>query len=526
MSTQAELSKAALMLINKEPITKVSLIAKEQIDNQSIVIANSKFDEENFKQLLSNTSWPLAKAKDLYKTYGDRISQQEKAHLMQVDKMQRSILTEIIPAIKSINSLSGRSLGYTYAHIIDEKEIEYDTEDNVDIVDILTDATYKVYALANGHIFNGTIDSNNVIEFKNTFKAKELILEIDKQNTKPFNQINIKTERIEKIIIGTSTDGIEFRYSTYKQKAIYSSSISLEEKTDRFIRIIFIQKDIIPMEAGKFVHRIKLNEISIGMKAQKELLSFSTPEYIINKTCSYVGLQDKVIGKGVIKYEASINGREFTDISDVNIAINEFFENKLIALDNTTILEPELIATNEIMIFDATRMWTEDSIGMYGWFKFNDDVTLETGTNKIIINGIIQSGTILIVKGIHKIHIINDNFINYFNEKQINKIVYNDNIMTGTDFLGGTHSVTDAMYPYNTKYLVELNGIKLGKLIEDTVLQKADEGYKIGANDTKAYNLAFRSTIGTLNTIKIKGTINNVGQIEPTTIKNIFVNII
>ena len=86
--------------------------------------------------------------------------------------------------------------------------------------------------------------------------------------------------------------------------------------------------------------------------------------------------------------------------------------------------------------------------------------------------------------------------------------------------------MTDALYPNNTKYIVELNGIALGKLTTDKILLKGETGYQILSTDNTKYNVAFRSTIGTLNTIKIKGTIDNAGQIEPTVIQNIFVNII
>lgn len=86
--------------------------------------------------------------------------------------------------------------------------------------------------------------------------------------------------------------------------------------------------------------------------------------------------------------------------------------------------------------------------------------------------------------------------------------------------------MTDALYPNNTKYIVELNGIALGKLTTDKILLKGETGYQILSTDNTKYNVAFRSTIGTLNTIKIKGVIDNAGQIEPTVIQNIFVNII
>lgn len=525
MISQTNIAKASSLLISGTNITKTNIL-DELPNNNSIAIADNKFTEANFEALLTNVAWPLAAAKDLYSVYGDKINAQEVKHLLQVDYMQREILTELIPAIKSINSISAQSLGYTYAHIVDKKEIEYEKEGYVNIVDVLSDAVYKAYALANGHVFNATIDSNNTVEFKNTFKAKELILEVDKQNSKPFNQINIKTGKIEKIIIGTSKDGIEFKYITYKQKAVYESSIDIKESTDRFIRIIFIQKETIPIEAGKFVHRAELKELSVGMKAQKELLNFETPEYIINKTCSYVGLQDKVIGKGLIKYKASINGKEFADITNVNIAINEFFENKLLALDNTVILEPELVATNELMIFDATTIWEEDDVGLYGWFKFNKDTTIETGMSRLIIDGNIKFGTILITKGIHRIHLIDGAFINYFNEKYVKTIRYENNTIIGTDIYGTEHSMTDALYPNNTKYIVELNGIALGRLTTDKILLKGETGYQILSTDNTKYNVAFRSTIGTLNTIKIKGVIDNAGQIEPTVIQNIFVNII
>lgn len=539
MSKSKQLAAIAKLLFKNEAINTVSVEA-ENLTKEDVVIADNIFSRDNLLQVYGNTTYQAYDIKENEISSQLLLDVQLSRHMSEVTRLQNYIHLSLIPSIKKLTSMNNKAIGYTDAHIIDGTELTFAKDLNKEVYSALENAKYKSFFIENGHITECvTIVNDGVITIEGesiSDLAKQMILEIDKQNTKPVNKISIKCTGIERVIVGTSNNGIEFEYKNYKQKAVLDNTIDIESTTDRFIRIVFKKHKPTTVIDGKFKYKIHLLRLDAGLYIQPETNSFETKLYNIDKTCTSVSLQDKVIGTGDIKYQVSINGKDYVDIVASNktdsydkkfIEINEESENKYIALTNTTILEAGFIATNKLRVFNANVKWEKNELGIVGWFRYEAEKTIDIGVSQIIINGEIKTGVITIPKGNHKINVLDNTYINLYNDKLTQTVVsVVDDIRTVKDIYNNVYTITDTMYPYNCKYLIEDSAtVSIGQeLKEYNLIQNVDKDYTVNHADTKNFNILYKTTIGTLSTIKIKGTVKNT-QVGQTTIKNIFVNI-
>lgn len=538
MSKSKRLAAIAKLLFNNLPINAVS-IASEDLSATEVVLSNNIFTRENLLELYSNTSYQLYSAKENQVAAQLLLDTQLAKHLTDVTRLQNYIHLNLIPSIKKLTSMNNKALGETSVHIIDGKELIFEKDLNKEVYSALDNAKYKAFFIENGQTtecITTVVDNSINIEGESISDLpKQIILEIDKQNTKPVNKISIKSASVERIIIGTSDNGIEFEYKNYKQKAIVDNTIDIENTTDRFIRVVFKKHKPTSVTDGKFKYKINLIRFDAGLYIQPETNSFETKTYNIDKTCTSLSIQDKITGAGDIKYQVSINGKDYIDIVSSNrmdlydkkhIEINEEYENQYLSITSATDIQAEFIATNTLRVFNKEEKWIQNDLGIVGWFRYENAKTINTGTNKIIINGEIKSGVILIPRGNHKINIIDGTYENLFNDRLVSETKVVNNTREILDIYGNTYTVTDVMYPYNCKYLIEDSAsISLGQELKSYDLTQTNTGaLNIRSNGIKNFNVLYKRTVGTLSTIKIKGTVQNT-QVGQTTIKSIFVNI-
>lgn len=343
----------------------------------------------------------------------------------------------------------------------------------------------------------------------------------------------------EVIKIYTSKNDQDYDLVVYKTSTKNKTFI-LDDKNIKNIKIVINKKSPSYKLGNTYLYESKIKQIKISTDYEKEEVLFETKNININKTLSkisistidnyesedtdiryYINIDEK--GYEEIRPTGKIKNKEISSVIDIE---NET-ENKLINLKNaeningkflyTLEIPQPFVITNNTHIFNNLNNWIYTE-GVHKAYIFNyEEKEINIGNKFIYINGKKETGILKIKKGINKIEIPEEFFINLFNKKLCKKYTINGSAITITFNNDTTAIITDTMYPYNVKLLIDENS--------DFLFQKLTETKDFNFKLTETNNLqietltsndelycVYNSLYKNTGSIRIKGTLKSTNN--------------
>lgn len=355
----------------------------------------------------------------------------------------------------------------------------------------------------------------------------------------------------EVVKIYTSKNDKDFNLIAYKI-ATKNKTFVLEDKNIKNIKIVINKKDASYKLGNTYIYECPLSQIKISSDYEKEDVIFETKSIIVNAALSKIAIttKDNYDSNDVdIKYYISINEKDYEEIrpsgkiknKDISsiVSIENETENKLLKLENSTRINNKFVydlplpqpfvMTNNLRIFTNLNLW-EYKEGLYECYIFNyEEKTINIGNKFIFINGEKHSGAIKIKKGINKIQIPKEFFVNLFNKSLCKKYTINGSIITVTLNNGNEITINDSMYPYNIKLLIEENS----DFVFQEIQEKINFNFKLNENNelkieridgNKEIYCVYKNLYKNTQNIKLKGILkskNNktIPKIERITVR-------
>lgn len=415
-----------------------------------------------------------------------------------------------------------------------------------------------------GHIYNkagngwNIVGIDTIIEASGTYKAKcETRFNGKKKITIDIN-LNKKTdiESICPVFVGPevvkilkSKDGITYTTITSKTISI-DTTFTTEREPVQFIRLIVYKDDASFKNGNKYVYEVPLTQIKISSEFEKKEVKFTTKsiDLAANLSKIIIDTKDMYDDNNInINYEIKVNDKEWQTIRPVNktknrklssiINCQEIFDNKIIKITERDLVDGRNRFNLEIpqpfLISNKTRYFTKNQDWSYEEYIYTAHVlsytekTIDVGIKTIYINDIEYTGVVTIPKGLTKIGILADDFLKLFNKALVKSYSINGNLIT-IELASGSTTITDTMYPYNIKLLIEENvDFVFGKElfeVNDIKLERTDNNLVISTDkEVKEVYCCFYNLYSFVDKIQIRGTLKSTNNLIIPEISRIIV---
>ena len=553
------------LLYSGKNIDEESIYAKSRTPKN---IIPGQFLDDNFvAEASAAVGIPAARCTDKIQDGSERILALKDKLRRSVDLMNRRLANEIAPAIHNLmvanintaamntelaimgydnvwseNTTANISNGIIFsASSIGNKFIS--TRDDISITAYVSDIAGAINASIED------IDDNDKsykkYKFKSKYKSpKRFVIDIDRNNTELINSIKFKSDSINFISVYTSKNKESYDLSKINRKMIFDGVYDIDQTQDRYIRIIVDIDNNYGYLNSEYLYKFNLG-VEFGLIMSEDGVFFETKTLDVGRSGTSISMMDDC--NGDIKYEVSINGSEYKILSSINnrigkyqkfIPINNYSDNKLISIKNFTldndlyiadvVMPVGFIMSNKIKVFDRSKVWTKNKFGYTGSFINNSIIELNLGSSRMIIDGDIKTGDILISPGIHKIDIFDENAYQLYNSENITEdLSYINENRIIIDNQGIKRSIADPLFPNNHMYIVidkfdHSLGCELIENVDYSIYN--NEGYKISTfKKPSELIISYMLSYSNVDTIKIRGTFSE--SITLSSLTKILVNI-
>lgn len=340
----------------------------------------------------------------------------------------------------------------------------------------------------------------------------------------------------EIIKIYTSKDGVVFNTVSGKI-ATKDTTFLLQDKGARYIKIIIHKDKPAHKKDAQYVYETSMQQIKISAEFEKKEVEFETKEIGINKNLSKFSITtiDNYDMEGVdISYYIKINDSEYTKIRPTGKLKNKqissivrsqnITENKIIEIkdsipsDNGYLYDLEIpqafTMTNEITVLGGINEWMYLE-NRYRTYAFSyEDININTGSKVLYVDGEEKSGIFTIAKGLRKIEIKSEDFVELFNPNLIKEYKVNGSSIVITMRDGSEETIVDPHYPYNLKLIIDTKFFLIGKeILKENIDYKyrlIDTNLKIETTKKKGDIYCIYSNLYTMvSSIKIKGILKS-----------------
>lgn len=393
----------------------------------------------------------------------------------------------------------------------------------------------------------GVANKEEVIKSEGTYLAKtqsifdeenEITISINFGRITNVEAITPVFANPEVIKIYTSDNDKDFSLIAYKV-ITKNKTFILENKRIKNIKIVINKKSPSYKLGNTYIYETMFKQIKISSDYEKEDVTFETKQININKEISKLAIttNDNYDSKDVeIKYYVSMDNKEYQELrpsgklNNKNISsileAEQSTENKLITIsayeqvDTNFVYSLEIpqafIMTNNMSVFNELNKWKANE-GIYEAYVFNYEAkNINIGNKFIFINGKKHTGSIVLEKGINKIEIPAEFFVNLFNKKLCKSYSINEDIITITLNSGDIVTVTDTSYPYNVKLNIEENSDFVFQKLKEEVDFKfilINNNIKIQTfKSNDAVYCVYNNLYKNVQSIKIKGTMKSINN--------------
>lgn len=372
---------------------------------------------------------------------------------------------------------------------------------------------------------------------------KEIELIIDKEDSEYFNQIEIRLDKAHLASFYTSEDNIEYTKITSRPKYIKNTIIPIKGTNSRYVKIVFHKNRYDYMLAGSYGYQVTINELSILQTTFNDVAIFETNEISIDGNFSSLSLDTCCTfsnPKSNIDYKISIDDGPWEYVRPVDkhkvsevmhpiaLPINGYTDNKLISLtdfvDNKSSVDipEEFLLSNDIRVFSGditgtSAEWDTDEryYTVYGLALGPKEIDL--GSTSLEINGKWATGNVTLSKGLYKIRAYSENYANLFNPLNATLVSESSGEYVIKDSEGNTRSISDPLYPYNHKMIVESSFDYLfsRELIEKDgyTLYNNQNGYKIAT--TESHNeviIVYKLHVSNASSLKLRAELSSIDK--------------
>lgn len=339
-------------------------------------------------------------------------------------------------------------------------------------------------------------------------------------------------DNVEIIKIYTSSDNKVFNLLTGKAATI-NTTFTTPKLNCRYIKIV-IFKDKESYKFGtKYLYETKLSQIKISHEYEKVDTVFVSKNIAVNQNISKISI-DSDDSLKLSEYYISINDGEWRQIRPTGWSNNrdipsvlksqEIFENQIIEMTNSVktidgflydvdLPQPFLIS-NKTKILTDRNIWQYEEDRYSAYVLNYADIEIDTGTKEIYVDGETKTGVVTIKKGLSRVGIKAEDFVNLFNRSLIDKFEIDGALVKVTLRDGTVSNITDTMYPYNLKLIVE---DKVNFLFGKELIEGKEFRYVVSGTQTKisterkreAVYCIFYNLYTLVNDIKIKGVVKS-----------------
>ncbi len=533
--------------------------------NSGGAITMPEFLTDNFVSDISKKiGIPTAECNDIADAEASRLLELKSYVERQLDILNRKIYLDVIPAIGSLWVSNKDTLGMinnialmpyddiwsaeSTASITNDSIINSTKNGNsfISINDTI-DVTTTVSDIGGSYNAITSLNDKNInIKYLSKYNSpKRIVALIDRNSNESFNVININPSKAIILSIQTSEDGMEFSGTSIKSKKTIGGVMPLDVTSSRYVRLIFDVDKSTNYRNGMYEFEINAY-FDMGILGSENDLFFSTKTIDVGMDGTALSISDD--SNANIRYEVSINESPYRVLSalengsgvyDKYLNINDFSSNKLISLKDFTFdgqnynsqleIPAEFISSNSLRVFDNNETWRKTKFGYVGNFIAYSKRSISIGSKRVIINGAIKTGDILLSPGIYKIEIFKENCLELFNELNISEdngyVGYNRVIV---DKMGLQRSIQDDLYPYNHLYLIKdafdySLGIDLIENIDYSIYNNSSSYYLSLANKSREIIISYMLSQSNIDTIKIKGVFEDSTTLS--SLSKILVNI-
>lgn len=409
---------------------------------------------------------------------------------------------------------------------------------------------------------------NSEIPIKIVGKSKvsgprQIDLFIDKKDNEIFNQIDICLNRAHMVQFNFSNDGKTFERIYTRPKYIKNTPTPIGLRNDRYIKITFYKESHDRVDNGEYIYEVNIKKLNILRTTLSEEILFETNEIDIPGNFSKVAIDtcdNYRSNKVSIDYEININDSEWNSIrpvdkvSDSNsvlvpsvISVNDYVDNKIIVLrDNEvqvdgsylyTLEFPQTFLTsNQIRIFSneldsENNEWEGDTIFHWCYGIVRDTAEFSVGNNEIQINGKWITGDIKLTKGVYKIKVRNENYINIVNLFSNEIVDENDGEYYIKSEEGDTALVFDPLWPNNHKVIIEksfdfLFSKELFEKTDYTLYNNQDNINVSTAKEHEELLIVYRLHQSETSTVKIRAKMKSIDNTSIPYIEKILIRLV
>lgn len=411
--------------------------------------------------------------------------------------------------------------------------IQHITTDGIVLPHPASNADYKIVNSGQPFIISGVSDYR---------ESHKLDILIDRESEDPFNQIELNLEKAEVINIFTSANGKTFTKEFEQTRYAKNTVFPIKESKARYIKIVFHKTGPTKESYGKYLYQTRVNSLNVLKATINEPAVVVTNSIAIagNYSAMAIDTCDTYTDPNTdITYHVSINDGEWLEVrpsdktknqkilSPVALRVDRFNNNKIISLVEKNKINQNYIYSldlpGEFLLSNTIKVFAEDITGTNkDWLEDHDYMSvngllyeskiLELGSTRLELNGKWVTGTVTLQPGLYRIRTNARQYGNLFITKNAELINASTGEYLVTDANGNQRNVTDFLYPFNHKVLVESAfDFILHKELSprrDYTIYSADTGYRIATPE--AHNevlVVYQLHSAFVSNVKIKATL-------------------